>query len=149
MSARRNVTLVTLSTLLLLVSACSKHKKSSYTASPAPQKNAVCEGIQCLNSITWKLLLQGQVFPEKTRVDINDNTVLDECKSKQQYRIDRAAAPQSLTIENFFVPKQKQVKILVVDQGWDCSEEKTFVLKENATFEVVKDVAGSEVQFSL
>lgn len=149
MSARRILPLVTLSTLLLLTSACSKEKKSHHHAAGSPpQQNAVCEGIACLNSVTWKLLLQGQVFPDKTRVDINGSTVLDECLSKQQYRIDRSAAPQSLTIENFFVPKPGHVKIQIVDQGWDCNDDKTFLSNEDASFEVIKG-AVTEVHFNL
>lgn len=149
MSARISLKIATLATLLALGTACGDKNSSSSANVRKPQQNAVCEGIDCLNSITWKLVLQGNVFPEKTRVEINDNTVLDECHSKQQYSIDRASAPQSLTLENYVVPRRGHVKIHIVDQGHDCTSEHTFYSKKDVDFEVVKSALGQQVLINL
>jgi hypothetical protein len=150
MSARKILKLVTLSTVLVVLAACSENKKSkSHYHAAAPQVNAVCEGIDCLSSINWKINLQGQVFPDKARVDINGQTVLDECMGKQQYKIDRSSVPQSLFLENFFVPKANNLTIQVVDQGWDCSHERTFLLDQNIQFEISKGHFGREIEINL
>lgn len=135
------------STLLLSLVSCGNKKSNSKTSGSVV--NTVCDNINCMSSIDWKIFLQGQVFPKKSRLEINGETVLDECLSKQQYRIDRESAPQSITLGGFIVPKQGQVRLRIVDQGWDCSDERTFIQKENVPFEVVKTITGREIVINL
>lgn len=132
--------------LTMTLVSCGNDSKSSKRA---PEMNPVCDGIECLSSVTWKINLQGQDFPRKARVEINGASVLDECMGKQEYSIDRDSTPQSLTLENFTVPRAGDVKIHIVDQGWDCSDERTFISNDNVPFEVERGVAGSRVIINL
>ncbi|HXH73581.1 MAG TPA: hypothetical protein VNJ08_01350 [Bacteriovoracaceae bacterium] len=132
----KNFKMVTLTALMLVASACSKDKSNKKAAAPqvSPAPDAItCEGLDCMETVTWRLLLQGNVFPANTRVAINGSTVLDECQGKQEFHIDREAAPQSLTLEKFMVPKAGQVQVHVVD----CKTEVEFISNKDVTFEVV------------
>lgn len=131
MSSKKLNLLVAGSLLLTLVS-CGNHKSSS-----KGEINPVTE-IDGMSSVNWKILLQGRNFPDKSRVDINGTTVLNECVSKQKYAIDRTAEPEELYLENFYVPKRGEVKINIVDLGSDCSSETSFLSNDNVTFEVTK-----------
>jgi hypothetical protein len=148
MSIRKNLTLLSLSTLMLVFSACSNEKNKSSHAQ-LNEVRSTCEGLECLSSVNWKISLQGHMFPSKSRVEINGNTVLDECLSKQESRIDREAAPQNLVIENYLVPKQGEVKIEIFDQGWDCSQNLSFISKENVEFVFVKGSLANEIEINL
>lgn len=147
MNVRKNLTLLAVSSLILTLASCGNDSKSS--RKQAPEVNPICDSINCMSSINWKIVLQGQVFPENTRVDINGETVLDECMGKQQYQINRSAAPMSLTLDNFYVPRSGAANIKVIDQGWDCRQEITFLSVENAQFEVVKSSGMREILFNL
>lgn len=138
--------ILALAGLTLTLVSCGNDSKSSKSTQ---EINPVCDSIECLSNITWKINLQGQDFPRKSRVEINAVSVLDECMGKQQYSIDRDSTPQSLTLENYTVPRAGEVKIHIVDQGWDCSEEQTFIKNDNVTFEVDKGVAGNRVIINL
>lgn len=146
-----NFKMVTLFAILVVTSACSKDNNKSAAAAPTPDAQTApkCTGLECMESVNWKLLLQGQMFPVKTRVEINGATVLDECLGKQQFEIDRDAAPQSLTLEKYLVPKIGQVKIHMFDMGHDCSTETSFYSNENAKFDIVKTATVAEVVFNL
>jgi hypothetical protein len=148
MNVRKNLTLLAVSSLLLTLASCGNDSKSS-RKQQAPEVNPICDNISCMTSINWKLVLQGQIFPEKTRVDINGETVLDECLGKQQYQINRSAAPMSLTLDNFYVPRSGAANIQIFDQGWDCMQKKSFLSVEKAQFEVVKSNGMREILFNL
>ncbi len=148
MSFRKNLSLVALSTLLVTAVSCGNDSKSSKKKS-TPEVNPVCDSIDCMSTVNWKIVLQGQVFPVKTRVDINGETVLDECMGKQQYSIDRSAAPMSITLDNFYVPRAGAANIKIIDRGWDCRQNINFISVENAQFEVVKSSGLREILFNL
>lgn len=146
MSMSKNLNFLVVSSLLLTFVSCgNKDDKSKST----PSVDAVCAEVDCLSSINWKILLQGRSFPEKSRVDVNGTTVLNECVSKQKYSINRSAEPQSLTLENFYVPKRGDVKISVVDLGSGCDSESYFISNDNVDFEVSKDNDVSEIVINL
>lgn len=134
MSASKNFSFIIVGSLLLTLASCGQKDKSSSKKS----QNAVCAEVDCLSSVNWKIVLQGRAFPDKSRVDINGTTVLNECVSKQKYSISRDAEPQHLYLENFYVPKRGQLKIDVVDLGSDCGSESTFISDNNVNFEVTK-----------
>lgn len=145
MSTKKHVQVAAASLLLLgLVGCGNKDSKSTNTT----QKDAVCTTLNCMNSINWKLQLQGQIFPNKVRVEINGESVLDECRSKQQYSVDRESAPQSITLYNFYVPRDG-VKIRIIDRGYSCNEYSTFLQKDNAEYEMVKSGNYSELLINL
>jgi hypothetical protein len=137
---------ITLFCLVLSLASCGKSTSSSKKAS---EKNPVCAGIDCLSSIDWTIYLNGQDFPDRARIDVNGVTVLDECLGKQHYKISRFAKPQYLKLEDFRIPKRGEVRIHIVDQGYDCGIEKTVVFKENVSFEIVKNNLGSEIVINL
>ena len=145
-SLKKGLFLVAVSSLLLSLASCGNDSKSSRKSKVL---NPVCDSIDCLSSVDWKINLQGQVFPGKTRLEINDETVLDECMSKQQYQIDRDAAPQSITLYSFRVPKKGQVKMKIVDQGWDCSQERVFLYRDNVDFTLTKGLNGRFILINL
>lgn len=143
MSTRKNLSVLIAGSLLLTLVSCGNHKSSSH------HKADVCGEVDCLSSVNWKILLQGKTFPDKTRLDINGTTVLNECVSKQKYSIDRKAEPQQILLENFYVPKRGDLKINVVDLGRDCHSESTFLQDDNVEFEVTKDAGASEIVINL
>lgn len=145
MSTRKNLSsLLVAGSLLLTLVSCGNDNKSS-----SRQKQDACGEVDCLSSVNWKIVLQGKTFPDKSRVDINGTTVLNECVSKQKYAIDRSAEPQQLYLENFYVPKRGEVKINVVDLGNDCHSESTFLSDDNVEFEVSKEAGVSEIVINL
>jgi hypothetical protein len=144
MSTRRNLNLLLAGSLLLTLASCGNDKKSR----PQKQINPVCAEMNCLSSVNWKMLLQGRAFPDKTRIDINGTTVLNECVSKQKYAINRYAQPQSFYLENYYVPKRGDLKIDVIDLG-HCDSETTFINDEKVHFEVVKEGDNTEIVINL
>ncbi len=94
-------------------------------------------------------MLQGKAFPDKTRVEINGVTVLNECLSKQKYSINRSAEPQNIFLDNFYVPKKGEIKINVFDLGLDCLSESSLIADENVQFEVTKTDNSSEIEIIL
>ena len=145
MSIQNKLSMVLASALLLTLVSCGDNDKKSQVSK---QADPICEDVNCLSSVTWKIALQGKNFPDKSRVDINGSTVLNECVSKQRYMIDRDTNPQSLTLENFEVPKRGDLKIHVVDLG-HCDSESKFIEDENVNFELVKSGEVSEVLINL
>lgn len=144
MSTRKNLSVLVAGSLLLTLVSCGNNDKSS-----SRRQNEVCGEVDCLSSVNWKIQLQGKAFPDKARLDINGTTVLNECVSKQKYSIDRAAEPQNIVLENFYVPKRGELKINVVDLGSDCGSESTFISDDNVEFEVTKDAGVSEILINL
>lgn len=145
MSVKKHVKLATVSLLLLGLVGCGNNDSKTSTNT---QKDAVCTTLNCMSYINWKFQLQGQVFPSKVRVEINGESVLDECRPKQQYSIDRETAPQSFTLYNFYVPKNG-IKVHILDRGYSCNESRTFMVKENAEYELVKSGSASELLINL
>ncbi|MCM2348763.1 MAG: hypothetical protein NDI69_02000 [Bacteriovoracaceae bacterium] len=146
MSFRTNFNYVMITGLLFTLASCGNDSKKSRSRQ---ELNTICEGISCLSSVNWKIMLPGRSFPEKSRVDINGTTVLNECVSKQRYMIDRSTDPESLTLENYFVPKKGDLKIDVIDMGPDCSSSSTFISNDRVHFDYVKGVTYSEIQINL
>lgn len=145
MNMRKNFNLVLASALLLTVVSCGDNDKNSRVSK---QVDPICEDVNCLSSVNWKIALQGKNFPDKSRVDINGTTVLNECVSKQKYMIDRDSNPQSLSLENYEIPKRGELKIHVVDLG-HCDSETKFIEDNNVNFELVKSGEVSEVHINL
>lgn len=145
MSMRKNLSLLFVSTLLVTLAGCGNDNKTK----TFKEVNPVCSEIDCLSSINWKILLQGRAFPDKTRVDINGTTVINECVSKQRYTIDRWSEPQSIYLDNFIIPKRGELKIDIVDLGSDCVYESSFISDNDVEFEVTKSSGVSEVLINL
>lgn len=134
------------SALLILLSSCGDHHQSkSSTKSYKPD----CSELNCLSSVAWKIVLEGKNFPEKSRVDVNGTTVLNECVSKQKYAIDRGAIPQELVMDNFYVPSRGNLKIDITDLGNDCNSESSFISESDVEFEVLKDMDQSQILIRL
>ncbi len=129
--------------LLLTLASCGNNDKSSKKQGPE-----TCSDIDCLSSVNWKINLQGRTFPDKSRVDINGTTVVNECVSKQKFAIDRSTEPQSITLENYYVPKRGELKIDVIDLG-HCDSESTFISDDKVNFDVVKGVTSNEILINL
>lgn len=144
MSTKKNLKVLIAGSLLLTLVSCGNDNKSK-----SRSELNTCGEIDCLSSVNWKILLQGRSFPEKSRVDINGTTVLNECVSKQKYAIDRAAEPETLYLENYLVPKRGELKIDVVDLGSDCASESSFISNDNVDFEVSKTLDVTEVVINL
>ncbi len=144
MSVRKNLNLLVATGLLFTLASCGENKSSNHQ-----QKEQSCSELDCLSSINWKIVLQGKAFPDKARIDVNGTTVLNECVSKQKFAIDRTSEPQSLSLENFYVPKKGELKIDVIDMGNHCDSESTFISESNVEFEVTKDQNSSELLIRL
>lgn len=145
MDIRKKISVVLASGLLFTLASCGGNSKSSRVST---QVDPVCEDVSCLSSVNWKIILNGKVFPDKSRVDINGTTVLNECVSKQKYMIDRYSVPQFLSMDNYIVPKRGDLKIQIMDLG-HCDSESTFISDDNVNFELVKGVDVSEVVIHL
>lgn len=145
MKVGKKMSAIVASSLLLTLVSCGGDSSSSNKRKEA---NTVCEDLSCYSSLNWKIALQGRVFPDKTRIDINGTTVLNECVSKQKYMIDRDAVPQYLYLENYTVPKRGDLKIKVLDLG-HCDSASTFIEDNNVNFEMVKHGLGREIQINL
>lgn len=145
MEFRKTLNLAVVSGLLLTLASCGNNDKSK----SGSEMNPVCSEIDCLSSINWKIQLQGKSFPDKARVDINGTTVLNECVSKQKYSINRDSSPQSLYLENYYIPKRGELKIDVVDMGNDCHSESSFISDDNVEFELTKEMEVSELLINL
>lgn len=146
MSYRKNLTNIMFIGLCLTLASCGNDNKKS---SSKKELNTICEDVNCLSSVNWKIMLPGRSFPDKSRVDINGTTVLNECVSKQKYMIDRSTEPQSMVLENYYVPKRGELKIDVIDMGPDCGSYSTFISNDKVNFEFVKDALYSEIQINL
>lgn len=144
MSMRKNVSVLMVSSLLLTLASCGQDDKSHSGVSIDP----ICEDVNCLSTVNWKIQLPGRIFPDKSRVDINGTTVLNECVSKQKYMIDRSAEPQNLYLENYVIPKKGELKIKITDLG-HCDSESSFVEENNANFEFVKTGMEREIVINL
>lgn len=135
--------MVTLMTLLLV--SCGGKDGSSSNKVKKKELNPICQGLSCLNSINWKIALQGKSFPDKTRVDINGITVLDECSPKQKYSIDRNVSPQLLFLDQYLIPKKGDLKIDIIDMGYYCNTESVFLSNDKIDFEITKNSDENEV----
>lgn len=144
MSTSKHFKVLLAGSLLLTLVSCGKDDNSS-----SRRKAQSCEDVNCLTSVNWKIVLQGKSFPEKSRVDINGTTVLNECVSKQKYAIDRSAQPETLYLESYSVPKRGDLKIDVIDMGLDCASESTFISNDKVDFEVTKTAGQTEILISL
>ena len=146
MSFRKNLNLIMLTGLVVLASCGNKDDKKS---SSTQELNTICEDISCVSSVNWKIMLPGRSFPEKTRLDINGTTVLNECVSKQNYFVDRMAEPQTITLDGYYVPKQGELKIDVIDLGSDCSSYSKFISNDKVPFTFIKGTTSSEIHILL
>jgi hypothetical protein len=138
---KRTILIFTFLLLLLSLVGCGNKNKSNSQR----EVNAACSEIDCLSSINWKILLRGQSFPDKARVDVNGTTVLNECISKQKYFIDRTADSEVLMLDNFYIPKSGDLKIDLYDLGNDCGIESKIISNEDVPFSVEKSLNGSEI----
>lgn len=144
MSTSKHFKVLLAGSLLLTLVSCGKDDSSK-----SRSKVQSCEDVDCLTSVNWKIVLQGKSFPDKSRVDINGTTILNECVSKQKYAIDRSTQPESLYLENYAVPKRGDLKIDVIDMGLDCASESTFISNDKVDFEVSKTAGQTEILISL
>ncbi|WPU63480.1 hypothetical protein [Peredibacter starrii] len=145
MDIRKTISMALASALLLTLVSCGEKDNKSHVSK---QANPICEDVNCLSSVNWKIILNGKVFPDKSRVDINGTTVLNECVSKQKFMIDRDSVPQTLSLDNYIVPKRGDVKIHVIDLG-HCDSESTFIKDDNVNFDLVKGGETNEVVIHL
>ena len=147
MSVVKKMKVLALSSLALTLVSCGGDSNGSKKS--RPEMNAVCDSLECMSTVDWKITLQGQDFPKKTRLEINGESVLDECMGKQQYSIDREGTPQSVSLPNYLVPRRGELKIKIVDQGWDCSSETVVLNNDNVGFELDKSEAGTRIVINL
>jgi len=140
---RFNFSLSIISLFILMSCGPNKVSRSSKEANP------VCSEIDCLSNATWKMTLQGRSFPEKAKVVVNNETILNECLMKQKYAVDRSTNPESLTLESFFVPKTGELSIVIFDLGSDCSQESEFISEKDVQFDAVKTAEGQEILINL
>jgi hypothetical protein len=141
MGVVKHLNLLLVGGLLLGYAGCGNESKSKTRKSVS----AVCAGVDCLSSVSWKLLLDGRSFPTKSRIDIDGTTVLNECVSKQKYFIDRSTSPESLVLPDFYVPKRGELAIDIIDMGDDCANESIFFTDDDVEFEVTKSNGESEI----
>lgn len=133
---------------LVALASCGK-KDSDKKSSSRQEINPICEDISCVSSVDWKIMLPGRSFPDKARLDINGTTILNECISKQAYFIDRTVEPQSVSLEGYYVPKQGELKIDVIDLGSDCSSFSKFISNDNVPFTFIKGANTNEIHILL
>jgi hypothetical protein len=133
----KNFGVLIISTLLLSVVSCGGD--SDHKAAPQAEQNPVCSTLNCQSTVDWKIFLQGRSFPNKALVEINGEAVVNDCFGKLKYSIDRATAPQSITLDHYKVPTATSVKIVVTDMGENCDSASTFFSDDSVDFEVVKD----------
>lgn len=139
----KNLKLLVAAGMLLTLASCGNDKNSSARRG---EKNPICAEIDCMSSVNWKIQVVGRSFPDQSRVDINGTTVLNECVAKQKYMINRAAEPQELYLDNFYVPKRGELKIDILD----CTSEASVIKNDNVDFEVTKGAQGiQEILISL
>ena len=144
MKTRKKLGPFVLGSVLLTLASCGGDGKKSDRSI----YGAVCSEISCLSSVNWKIVMQGRNFPEKSRIDINGATVIDECIPKQKFVIDRLPDPQSIYLENYYIPKVGELKIAVIDLG-QCDTETSYLSDENVNFEVMNKDDSMEVFISL
>ncbi len=112
------------------------------------ENSTSCLGITCLSSIDWKLYLQGKSFPDRVKLMINQDVVINECLGKQKYHVSRGLNPQMIYLDLYKVPSTQKVLIEVVDLGADCMSESTF-LKDEFEYEVSKKNEYFELMINL
>jgi len=128
----KSMNFILVSGLLLTLASCGGNKGSDNKA----QSNPICTGVECLSSVNWKIQLPGKSFPNKTRIDVDGTTVLNECVSKQKYYIDRYSDPQMIYLDNYYAPTKDTVKIDVYDLGHCDSETK--IISDRINYEINK-----------
>lgn len=128
----KSMNFILVSGLLLTLASCGGNKGSDNKA----QSNPICTGVECLSSVNWKIQLPGKSFPNKTRIDVDGTTVLNECVSKQKYYIDRYSDPQMIYLDNYYAPTKDTVKIDVYDLGHCDSETK--IISDSLNYEINK-----------
>lgn len=128
----KNMNFILVGGLLFTLASCGGNKGSDKKV----QSNPICTGVECLSSVNWRIQLPGKTFPNKTRIDVEGTTVLNECVSKQKYYIDRYSNPQMIFIDNYYAPTKDTVKIDVYDLGHCDSETK--IISDNLNYEINK-----------
>ena len=113
------------------------------------EANPVCSEIDCLSTATWKMTLQGRSFPDKTKLVINNETILNECLMKQKYSVDRSTSPESIKLESFFIPKRGELSIAIFDMGSDCTQDSEFISEKDVQFDAVKTAEGQEILINI
>jgi hypothetical protein len=134
-----------LAALSLSLVSCGRQVKPHSSSATS----TLCSGIDCLSTINWKIRLHGKNFPEKTRLDINGEVILNECLEKQKYTIDRDSSPQSIWLESFYVPKQDEVQVEIHDLGPDCRTDSLFLSDDNVRVELSKESETQEILVDL
>jgi hypothetical protein len=122
---------------LSLVSCGDNNESSSKVSSKT------CEELNCLSSISWKIIASGFDFPQKARLSLDGETLLDECETKQKYSITRDAQPQFLNLEQFHIPQKENMKIEIFDKGEDCSMDEKVYSHEKLSYEWQKNARDS------
>ncbi len=142
MSKKNTMAIFSMFTLLLAV-ACGGNDSSSSSPKKRIESNTVCDKLACLSSVDWNLKLLGQSFPERTKLVINDETVLDECWDKQQYSVSRDTAPMSIRLDSYKVPTGP-INIKIIDRNWDCQGTAVFLEKKDASYTLEKTNFGGQ-----
>lgn len=142
MSKKNTMAILSLSTLLLAV-ACGGNDSSSSKPQRRIESNNACDKLACLTSVDWNIKLLGQNFPERTKLVINDETVLDECWDKQQYSVSRDTAPMSIRLDSYKVPTGP-INIKIIDRNWDCQGTAVFLDKKGASYTLEKTNFGGQ-----
>lgn len=141
MSKKKAWSILSVFTLLLVV-ACGG-KDSSSSPKKLSELNRACEKLDCLTMVDWKLVLQGQNFPERTKLVIDGETVLDECHDKQIYSVNRDTAPMSIRLDSYKVPTGP-IHVKIIDRNWDCQGTAVFLEKKGATYTLEKTNFGGQ-----
>lgn len=144
MSNRFYVFFSSMAMLLLLISCGDNVKVKN-----SKESNSVCSSSDCDLIYNWKLTLHGKSFPDKTKIIINNQIVLNECFNKQKYSINRGSYPETLYLEHFIAPKRGELSVKVYDLGVDCSEENEFLSNQDVPFEELKTSQGHEILINL
>lgn len=135
---------ITMTFFFSLQSCGKKTESKSYKVT-----DSVCSTLDCLSTADWNISLPGRSFPEKTRVEINGTSVINECISKQRYSINRSSEIQSLYLDNYLVPKKGELKIEIFDLGRNCDSESLFSADNDVEFEFSKTKDLALISISL
>ncbi|MGE3610619.1 MAG: hypothetical protein AB7I27_13595 [Bacteriovoracaceae bacterium] len=133
-------------TSFLTLMSCGDNHKKSHLKAPQVESDAI------ISNINWKIQFPGKHLPDNLLLEINGNTLLDECsggKSKSMVKVDRFSNPMEMKIDNYFMPKRGDLKIEVKDLGIDCSSETSFIKNDDVQFSILKDLNSSELLIEL
>jgi len=138
---------------LFSLASCGDDSSSKKNAQASREVNeAVCEGVDCLENIDWKILIAGKSYPDHTRIVVNGIVVTDECLAGKAYaKIDRTSDVLVVKLKKFFVPRPGAVKIMITDLG-ECKRDDIdveYLANDNVAFDVVKSTEIPEILINL